>query len=404
MKTNVIYNEDCNITMVEHIDEKSVDIVLTSPPYCTSVRAGKNSKWTLKTENTKYYPTTRYDVFIDNLDPEEYVEWTIKLFNNFDRILKKNGCVLYNISYSSSNRDMLFTTIAAIIARTNFSMMDMIVWKKNSALPNNTSSNKLTRIIEPVFVFARKDESDTFVCNKKVVSVRERTGQKMYENVFNFIEAANNDGVNDLNKATYSSELCEKLLSLYGSEGMVIYDPFMGTGTTGVACKRLKMDYIGSELSKDQTAFAMNRIAEDDGVPIVKEDGTTVQKKVVKRKKAAKKTVPKDETTASESVSGDNSPFIQDELFDEDNPNDFMKVNCRVTVSMSESETDSNTITYSKPMTALEQDLEDEFSDFDDDAEERAKNDYRAECKTFAASGFSLMSTEEVPVDDDEFE
>ena len=108
---------------------------------------------------------------------------------------------------------------------------------------------------------------DTFICNKKVVSVRERTGQKMYENVYNFLEAPNNDGMCKLNRATYSSELCEKLLNLYGKNGMTVYDPFMGTGTTAVACKRLGMNYIGSELSPAQTEFANNRIANDNGIP-----------------------------------------------------------------------------------------------------------------------------------------
>ena len=127
-------------------------------------------------------------------------------------------------------------------------------------MPNNVSKNKLTRIVEHVFVFCRKDEFKTFNCNKQVKSYS-KTGQAYYENVFNFVEAKNNDGSCKLNKATYSSELCEKLLSLYGKEGNVVFDPFMGTGTTAVACKRLKMKYLGTEISKDQCVYAEDRIA-----------------------------------------------------------------------------------------------------------------------------------------------
>ena len=272
MELNIIHNEDCRKTMKEHIDEHSVDIVLTSPPYCTSNRAGKKSTATLTNTYTSGYPSYRYDVFLDNMTPEEYIEWNINLFNDFDRILKANGCVLYNISYSSVNRDTMFLVIADIIRKTNFGLADWIGWKKKTALPNNTSPNKLTRIFEPVFVFARKSEIETFTCNKKVVSIRERTGQKMYENVYNFIDAANNDGSCKLNKATYSSELCEKLLNIYGNSGMTVYDPFMGTGTTAVACKRFGINYIGSEISSAQIEFSNNRIAKDDGVRKVSEE------------------------------------------------------------------------------------------------------------------------------------
>ena len=260
IEIGTIYNEDCNVTMDTHLTTNSIDCILTSPPYCTSNRAGKKSTITLKTSTSSYYPSLRYDMFNDNMTTEEYIDWSVSLFNKFDNILKENGCILYNISYSSSNRDMMFLVIASIIQKTNFSIMDMIGWKKHNALPNNISPNKLTRIFEPVFVFARKDESNTFICNKKVASIREKTGQKSYENIFNFIDAKNNDGVCKLNRATYSSELCEKLLNIYVRKGMTVYDPFMGSGTTAVACKRLGIKCFGSEISNEQCKYATNRI------------------------------------------------------------------------------------------------------------------------------------------------
>ena len=75
-----------------------------------------------------------------------------------------------------------------------------------------------------------------------------------------FIEAKNNDGSCPYNKATFSSELCEKLLSLYGRANGWVYDPFMGTGTTAVACKKMGLNCIGSEISENQCEWAKNRI------------------------------------------------------------------------------------------------------------------------------------------------
>lgn len=247
-----IFNEDCNNTLDRFIEDNTrIDIVLTSPPYNNSRTC--HSDYCMKTANC------RYDSYNDNMTNEEYIDWTVGLFNKFDKILVPNGVVLYNISYGSENPDVMWLTVADIIRRTPFMCSDNIIWKKDSALPNNVSANKLTRITEYVFVFTRKTEFDTYTMNKKVKSVS-RTGQKFYESTFNFISARNNDGTCDLNKATYSSELCEKLLNMYGKPDMTIYDPFMGTGTTAVACKRLGMNCYGSELSSEQCDYANDRI------------------------------------------------------------------------------------------------------------------------------------------------
>lgn len=249
-KINEIYTMDC----LDFMDktELKVDTVLTSPPYNTS----RTDSYSMSKD--KY--NSRYEGFEDNKSEEEYINWTIDIFNGFDKILNKNGNVLYNMSYSSENTTLMFLTIAEIIKRTNFTLADSIVWKKKSAIPNNRSSNKLTRICEYVFVFCRKNEFKTFNANKKVISVIERTGQKNFENVYNFIEAKNNDGSTKINKATYSTELCEKLLTMYTKEESLVYDPFMGTGTTANACKNLGLNYIGTEISEAQVDYTYERL------------------------------------------------------------------------------------------------------------------------------------------------
>lgn len=231
-----------------------INIILTSPPY--------NTGRTVKTQKAIDTYNNRYDVHLDNMTDKEYCDWTVNLFNNFDGVLNKNGVILYNISYGNENPNTMWLALSSILERTNFMIADCIVWKKKSALPNNVSHNKLTRITEFVFVICRKDEYSTFQANKKVKSIREDTGQKYYENVFNFIEAPNNDGTCKLNKATYSSDLCLQLLQIYASGEDIVYDPFMGTGTTGIGCMKFNpnMTCYGSELSEAQCKFAKERI------------------------------------------------------------------------------------------------------------------------------------------------
>lgn len=257
---NKIYNEDCFDTM-ESMPIGQCSVILTSPFYNTNKKAGKSRTLTNTTVKKGQYDYVRYDTHIDDMTDEEYCDFTKKLFLEFDRVLNLNGCVLYNINYGAENTEGVFKAINAIITQTNFTVADVICWKKSTALPNSCSSNRLTRIWEFVFVLCRKNEMKTFYCNKRVTSYR-KTGQKAYENIYNFIEAKNNDGSCPFNKATYSSELCESLLRLYCPADGVVYDPFMGSGTTAVACKKLGLNYIGSEISKNQCEWAEKRIQE----------------------------------------------------------------------------------------------------------------------------------------------
>lgn len=254
-----LFNEDCFLTMERlEKDNKKVDIILTSPPY--------NTARPVKTQKAMDTYNNRYDIYIDKKTTNEYADWTLKLFNEYDKVLKKNGVILYNISYGSERPNDMWQAIAKLITSSNFMIAEQIIWKKKSALPNNVSPNKLTRICEPVFVFCRKDEYKTYTANKRVKSIRKDTGQKYYENVFNLIDAANNDGPNKLNKATFSSDLCTQLLSIYANNDAIVYDSFMGTGTTAVACKMMDLNCIGSELSKAQYEFSLDRLNETKAI------------------------------------------------------------------------------------------------------------------------------------------
>ena len=84
---NTIYNEDCLQTMERFSKLDLIDIVLTSPPYNMTERKGGESD------------SGRYDVYEDWMSEEEYIGWTIRLFEGFDNILKPNRSVIFNFSY-----------------------------------------------------------------------------------------------------------------------------------------------------------------------------------------------------------------------------------------------------------------------------------------------------------------
>jgi site-specific DNA-methyltransferase (adenine-specific) len=242
LELNKIYCES-NLETMSKMTNEFIDCVLTSPPY--------------NIFNTKA-KDRGYDYYEDNKTDIEYIDWTIEIFNEFNRVLKKDGVVIYNMGYGSENPNLMSLTIANIIEKTNFSLADIIVWKKSTAMPNSPSKNRLTRICEFVYIFCRKDELYSFNANKKIIS--ESNNAKFYESINNYIDAPNNDESNELNKATFSTKFVRKLLNIYAKENSIVYDPFMGTGTTAKACIIDNHKFIGSELSQSQVNYANKRL------------------------------------------------------------------------------------------------------------------------------------------------
>ena len=247
MKIDIL-NEDCILTM-SNLEDNSIDVILTSPPYNMTKRKGG------------YADTGRYDIYEDWKTEKDYIDWMIDIFNHFDKILVPNGIVLFNLNYSIENPILPYKVVCHIDEKTSFTVVDTIVWKKKSGLPFPANSRRLSRIFENVFVIVRKTEVNSFNTNRKVKSISEKTGQKYYEIKYNFIEANNNDGKCELNQATFSTDLCKQLLSIYATNNSTVYDPFIGTGTTAVACKQMNLNCIGSEISKQQVEYARRRIS-----------------------------------------------------------------------------------------------------------------------------------------------
>ena len=250
---NHIYNEDCFQTMCRMIENNiKVDTILCSPPYNMTHRKGG------------FADTGRYDVYEDWKTEEDYLKWTVDLFNKFDLILNKQRSIIYNFSYSIENPSLPYKLVTEIVKNTSFDLVDTIIWKKKCGLPFPANGKRLSRNWEYVFVFVRKDEVNTYENNRRVKSVSEKTKQKYYEAIYNFVEAKNNDGKCPYNQATYSTELCDKLLDIYTQDNWIVYDPFMGSGTTAVSCNKRNLNYIGSEISSQQVEYANQRITQTD--------------------------------------------------------------------------------------------------------------------------------------------
>lgn len=248
MEKNIIYNENC-IDTLNKLDNKSINGIITSPPY------------NLTTKRKDGYYNNGYSD-IDNLSEDHYLTIRTNEFKQFERVLKDDGVICYNISYHTLNPILPTLLVTKIHNETNLTIADIICWKKKTSVPFQSSSTNLSRITELIYIFVKKDRIKDFKTNKKVSKINEKTGQKFYRKYVNYIEAKNNDGYICKLKASYSQDLVNQLIDIYFPENSLIYDPFTGIGTTQLSCIENKCNYIGSELDKEHFDIAIKRINE----------------------------------------------------------------------------------------------------------------------------------------------
>lgn len=248
MNKNIIYNEDCKITL-RRFPDKSIDGIITSPPY------------NINTERSDSYYNNGYSE-LDGLNENDYLEVRTNEFKEFSRVINDRGVICYNISYAKENPILPTLLVAKIHNETDLTIADIICWKKPNAIPFQTSPTKLSRITELIYIFVKKDYLHTFKTNKEISKINEKTNQKFYKNYVNYIEARNNDGYKCQLKASFSQDLVDKLINIYFEKGSLIYEPFTGIGTTQLSCIKNECNYIGSELIKEHYDISLKRIEE----------------------------------------------------------------------------------------------------------------------------------------------
>ena len=227
--------------------DKFISGIITSPPY------------NLTSKRKDCYYNNGY-ANRDNLSQEDYLSTRLSEFKEFERILKDDGVICYNISYHNENPILPTLLMAEVHNKTGLTVADIITWKKKTSIPFQTSPTKLSRICELVYVIVKKDRIQNFKTNKVISSVNKKTKQKFYKNYTNFIDAENNDGIKSKLKASFSEDLVYKLFNIYFPIDSLIYDPFSGIGTTSRACKKSGRTFIGSEIEEEFWKHFCNNI------------------------------------------------------------------------------------------------------------------------------------------------
>ena len=241
------------------VENESIDLILTDPPYIISKETGMNKHYdiclnkegNLKTEDDWNDYKIKHNI-IDDSNKQNYLkygsiygkkyavktnygnwdsEFTIELLEIFIqeyyKKLKNGGTIIiffdiWKISY-----------LKELLEKYKFKQIRFIEWIKTNPQPLNSNINYLTNCRE-VALLAVKKSCPTF--NSK------------YDNgIYTFPLQSKNR----FHPTQKSLELFESLILKHSNEGDLILDTFLGSGTTAIACKNTKRNFKGCELSKE---------------------------------------------------------------------------------------------------------------------------------------------------------
>ena len=249
MNKDVIINSDCLIGM-RSLPNECIDLTVTSPPY----------------DNLRKYNGYLWD--FEGVAKELY------------RITKQGGIVVWIVGDATLKGSETGTSFrqALYFKECGFNLHDTMIWKKTNPMPK-VKTKRYFDTFEYMFVFS-KGTPKTF----NPILVECKSGGKIYNSTCKNIggETGRTKKQFVLNKTGYSDNIWEiavaknktkhpavfplKLVQdhiiSWSDEGDIVLDPFMGSGTTAVACKTLNRHYIGFEISKEYCNISEERLKE----------------------------------------------------------------------------------------------------------------------------------------------
>jgi len=297
----VLLQGDC-LVQLESYPDNSIDCVITDPPYFID---GLDNKWSAKTvaesapnSHIKHLPK---GMKFDKKQVKDLFDFYLKVSRLLFQKMKPGG---YFLSFSSPR---LYHAIAMACEIAGFEVRDMINWVYTQSMPKGMSVSHLidklkiepeerealkkeyqyfkTPMIksccEPICV-AMKPTDGTFVNNELnfrtgLIDFSHKVGidsskvpanivtpeefHEVYDKNFLIDKPKKGEkGEDNTHPTVKPVKLMEHLIQIFCKKGATVLDPFMGSGTTGVACKQTGRGFVGIELNPEYFTIAQSRI------------------------------------------------------------------------------------------------------------------------------------------------
>jgi len=253
---NKIICGDC-IEKMEEMPENSVDVIVTSPPYNIGVK---------------------YNSHHDNMPFGEYLNWMEKFAETCKRVLKDDGSLFFNIGDKPSDELRSFK-VADRIAR-HLKLQNTILWVKHLTVPEKdvnighykpvNSKRYFNHCHEFIFHFTKKGDVSI---NKLSIGVP----YQYKSNISRWGAKEDNRDRGDvwfipyktvqsekMHPAMFPIKLPEMCIKVHGLKKgkLIVLDPFLGSGSTCLAAKKLNCEYIGFEIDNEYCEIAKKLLSQ----------------------------------------------------------------------------------------------------------------------------------------------
>jgi len=230
------YNEDC-VSAMRKLPAASVDLILTDPPYNLG-KFMKDRDTNLKKMRDNYFGAAGWD----DLDLDEWTAAMDDFFKEAVKVLKSGAAMIVLMSI------IKVETIIKLASKHGLYYKTTGIWHKLNPMPRNMNLH-FVNSTEAWVYFMYKKKTGTFNNNDKVIH--------------DFIETSVTPG-SEREYGKHPTQKPEKLMShfikILTNKGDMVLDPFMGSGTSGVAAVKSGRDFTGIEINKTYFKIAKKRI------------------------------------------------------------------------------------------------------------------------------------------------
>ncbi|MEM3551241.1 MAG: site-specific DNA-methyltransferase [Candidatus Bathyarchaeia archaeon] len=235
-----MFNND--ILTLEDINEETIDLIVTSPPYDVDIK---------------------YENYNDNIPYEEYLEFTQKWLAKCYSLAKKDGrlCLNVPLDKNKGGQQSVCADITTIAKRIGWKYHATIIWNEQNISRRTAWGSWLSAsapfVIAPVevIIVMYKEKWEKMHKGKSDISREEFI--EWTNGVWNFSgESRSKVG----HPAPFPIELPKRCIKLFSFVGDTVLDPFVGSGTTLVACLETKRMGIGVDINKKYCELAQKRL------------------------------------------------------------------------------------------------------------------------------------------------